>query len=466
MSYTLNNYWSLSNNASLLEQEQLINLWKIIYKGKQDWLEYKYAGIDGKRHKRIMKTFNPAKVICTEITNLIWSELPIINIDDEIIDILYKNNFIIKMKEFTEKITSLGGGALKIYSENNEIKIDFVTADRFIPISWDNKIIYEADFIERKVINNEIYVRIEKHRKAYDEDDTHIGYNITNHYFDKNNKSVSKIKAGFDVEDELFIPSTYPLFSYIKCSGSNNLVDNSPLGIALFANSIDTLKSIDTTFDALVQEVILGKKRIIVSADAVKVVYDKDGNEQRYFDNSDEVYQAFSTEDKENLKIVDNTVDLRIEKLRLSLATMLDLLSIQVGLSQGSISLDDGSSVKTATEIISENSRTFKTKQSIENEIGVGMINLFKSITYLLESLGLGNFPNKDTYIVKFQDNIIEDRNTKTDYWLKRYNTGTCELEDVFINVDGLTEEQAKEKAAKIEGKKVNESTDFFGDTE
>ena len=71
---------------------------------------------------------------------------------------------------------------------------------------------------------------------------------------------------------------------------ANNLDDNSPLGISLYANCMDTLKALDVAFDSLAMEMILGKKRIIVPASAVKSVRDTKGNEHRYFDANDSVY--------------------------------------------------------------------------------------------------------------------------------------------------------------------------------
>jgi hypothetical protein len=51
---------------------------------------------------------------------------------------------------------------------------------------------------------------------------------------------------------------------------------------------------------------------------------------------------------------------------------------------------------------------------------------------------------------IQWNDNIIEDRNSKTDYWIKRYQSKICTLEDVLMHVDDLSEEDAAKKAIEI----------------
>ena len=63
-----------------------------------------------------------------------------------------------------------------------------------------------------------------------------------------------------------------PLFVYITTALANNFNPDSPIGISQYANAIDTLKSLNTAFDALNSEIKLGKKRIIVPATSMRDV--------------------------------------------------------------------------------------------------------------------------------------------------------------------------------------------------
>ena len=119
------------------------------------------------------------------------------------------------------------------------------------------------------------------------------------------------------------------------------------------------------------------------------------------------------------------------------------LFRSQTGMNPGSISFD-GAGMKTATEEISENSKTFKTKKCYENAIGTGIIGLCKTIRGLLE-IGDGD----DS--IEWDDSVIEDRSSKTNYVHGRLTGGTVSRWRAIMELDGVDEAEAKKRAAEIE---------------
>ena len=316
------------------------------------------------------------------------------------------------------------------------------------------KRIVEADFISREIINEKSYLKKEKHRK------TETGYIIDVEIYDDSSEGSYKRVQSLEPES-VEITVSRPLFAYISNPEANNLSLFSPLGISLYANAVDTLEALDIAFDALVQEIVLGRKRIIVPASATRLFVDTEtGKRVRYFDPSDEIFQAFNPEDAQNIKITDNTVELRIEELRLAVQTLLDVLATQTGFSAGTFSFD-GVSMKTATEVISENSKTFKLKQSFENQIKCGVLDLLETIREIGGLYGINT--STEEYTMVFNDAVIEDRNSKTNYWLQRYAQGTATLKTVLEELDGMTEEEAEEEAAKIKEQNATIDSGFAG---
>lgn len=438
----------------IVMSDELINKWLDIYHGKADWIKYSYPTLTGRKVERNRKSLNAAKLISSELSRLIWSEMPEINTDDDIKTFLDDNNFENKMPQFTEYGAAGGGYALKLYSKDSKLKLDYVPANMFIPVSWDNKRINEADFISREIIDGKSYLKIEKHRK------TETGYNIATEIWQDNADGTLKRDKALETES-IDITVSRPLFVYISNPEANNLSMFSPLGISLYANAVDTLESLDIAFDALSQEIVLGRKRIIVPASATRQFTDTEsGKRVRYFDPSDEIFQAFNAEDAQNIKITDNTVELRIEELRLAVQTLLDILATQTGFSAGSFSFD-GVSMKTATEVISENSKTFKLKQSFENQIKTGVLDLMETIREIGALYGMT--VSSEEYSVIFNDAVIEDRNSKTNYWLQRYSQGTATLERVLKELDGMTEEEAQEESQKIKDANATIDSGFVG---
>jgi A118 family predicted phage portal protein len=439
----INKLTGKDSSSAVTEAENRIALWRQIYKGTPDWLEYSYPTLAGKKEKRIRKSLNAGYMAVSELTGLIWSERPELTVDKFTQSVLDDNAFIKNMIRETEYFLALGGMALKLYVKDEKIGISFVQADSFIPVSSDSTGIQEADILDRRVINNKQYLRIEKHRKDQDG-----SYTIKSEVFEETGSQLVPASLSlFGIEEEE-AQSPVRLFHYIGVPGGNNKDTTSPLGLSLFANCKDTIESLDIAFDALQSEIVLGRKRIIVPAGCLRQVIDPTtGKPANYFDPSDEIFQAFAGDDKEQLKITDNTVELRIDEIRLAIQTLLDILCIQIGVNVGTFSFT-GTSMKTATEVISENSKTFKTKQFYEGAIGDGIVEMCNAI----QELGryIGEPVGAEIPAIKWDDSVIEDRNSKTAYYQSRLTGGTIERWRAIKELDGVTEEEAQKRAEAI----------------
>ena len=124
----------------IVMSDELINKWLDIYHGKADWINYSYPSLTGRKIERRRKSLNAAKLICSELSRLVWSEMPEMNIDDDIEKFLEENNFENKMVQFTEYGAAGGGYALKLYSKDMKLKLDYVPANMFIPVTWDTNV--------------------------------------------------------------------------------------------------------------------------------------------------------------------------------------------------------------------------------------------------------------------------------------------------------------------------------------
>lgn len=280
---------------------------KRIYQGKPPWRTVTNSGIKKKSRPRAMT--NMAKVICDKLATMTFSEQCDISVDDEkyndtVSEVLENNCFWERFPEFLSRSYALGGGVIKVYLEDNVIRLNYINADRFFPTKWNNRQITEGIFCNDYVQNGFYYKLFEYH--TLQSDGVHI-YHVLR-------RSDSRSYLGQEVPvSELFPELDYemvfkgvqkPLFCYFKPAVGNNMVFDLPLGLPVFANSIDTLREIDVIFDSLEREFILGKKRIIIPSECVKSTYDSDGNEVKYFDTDDEVYQAFNADDAPKLKYI------------------------------------------------------------------------------------------------------------------------------------------------------------------
>ncbi|WP_426981220.1 phage portal protein [Bacillus pseudomycoides] len=446
-----------------------IDMWKALYSGHfAEWHDLKYQTIEGQK-KRKMASLNMAKVVSQEMASLIFNEKCSINISDEklssdIKNVLDENNFTREFQRYLEYMLALGGMVIKVYWDGG-IKLSYVTADCFIPVSWDNNKVTEGVFINESTKGDKYYTLLEWHLIEGEQ------YVIKNELYESKNKGELGVKVALstlyaELEEEVRINNlSKQMFVYSKPNTANNFDLYSPLGISIYGNSLDVLKALDTAFDSFQREFVLGKKRIIVPASAIKHVVDPlSGMSHRYFDATDEVYEAMKFEDGSH-GIQDISVELRVEEHKAAINALLNYLSMQTGFSTGAFSFD-GQGVKTATEVVSENSKTFKTKQSHETIIEDSIRDL---VDIIIEVAALyDEFESTDDYevTVTFDDSIAEDQTAEINKQVTLVMNGLTTKKLAIMKIHGVSEEEAKKIVEEIQNENkmvMPEGVDFFG---
>ena len=412
--------------------------WAEIYNGGGDWRYAKRGGLNG--GTRRVAALNAARAVCSELARLCFSEgTTLISADGETQSLLQRvlreNSFDQRFPDFLEKVFALGGGVIKVYWDGG-IKLDFVTADCFAPTAWDSRGIYGGAFGSRVFRNGKSFFLAETQELSAE------GLVIENKLFTDDGRA-AKLSDAFDnlAEKSVLSGAKRPLFVYFRAAGGRGKCP--VLGSSVFAGAEDTLKALDIVFDSLNREFVLGKKRIIVPYYAVRGEYDENGEIKKYFDANDEVFQALSTTDTEELNIVDNTQTLRVEEHTEAISALLDLLCMQAGLSEGAICFSDGT-LKTAAEVVSRNSRTYRTQSLYRRLIADGLSQLAESICMLAKMAGQLSEQASESAEVAFADGVSEDEGTRTDRAIKLYAAGLIGKERALSQIYGISLEQAK----------------------
>ncbi|WP_199425767.1 phage portal protein [Thermaerobacillus caldiproteolyticus] len=450
----------------------LIDKWKALYSGYySEFHDIEYKTISGTK-KRRMATLNMPKVVSQELATLIFNEKCEINISDQtfeqnVKDVFKRNNFYKNFQHYLEYGFALGGTVIKGYADKTGVKLAYVTADCFIPLSWDNTGIREGVFVNDIKRQNKRYTHLEWHLWEGSE------YVIRNELYESNGADLGvrvPLDTLFpDLEEEVKIQNlTRPLFVYIKPNTANNIDPQNPLGISIYANALDTLKSLDIAFDSFQREFRLGKKRIIVPEAAIKVAIDPlTGKGHRYFDANDEVYEAFNF-DLDNDVIKDISVELRVEEHIDAINAHLNTLAMQIGFSAGTFTFD-GQGVKTATEVVSENSKTFRTKQSHETVIEAAIQELVDVIGQVAELYGFFSRPAEYEVTVTFDDSVAQDKNADAQYWINLVNNRMAPRKLAIQRIFGLSEEEAAAMLEEIQKEQQTvtaQAIDLFGMTQ
>lgn len=475
-----------------------IFIWKWIWRGfYKSWHLIPAPTIANPKAKRELYRMNIAKAVCAELAGLVWGEECDINttiegressdenpdpLDEFIHDVLTANSFREKMQEDIEEGLALGGSALKVWSETrhddegNEIPesrkicIGYCMADQFVPTAWDNAKVSEGVFVSRIAKGGYYYTRLEWHRW------NGLTYTITNELYRSEMQKGRNPEETQDIlgvrypleavypylEEVTEIPVDESLFCYWRTPVANNLDDNSPLGMSIYGNALETLHALDICYDSFVREFRLGKKRIIVPARAVRVVVDPEtGEPRRYFDPGDETYEALASDNPEDLKITDNSVELRVEEHVSAINAFLSILCLQLGFSAGTFTFDQHNGLKTATEVVSENSKTYKTIRTIQNQLKPAFEHLVRNIIDVAILYDMDWKGQKISSLVSpgynvnvvFDDGITQDRQTNINEGVMLVGAGLLSKYTFLTDPkygQGLTPEQAEEEMKRI----------------
>lgn len=506
-----------------------IFLWKALYRGSYaPWHLVPAPTIANPKAVRQMYRLNAAKAVSAELAGLVWGEQCDIRVsmnggageDDPlgafVRQVLSDNGFNEKMQQLVEQGLALGGAAMKVWYEEEEtphppltghlplegkalgdgeatssdlaplghlslkgkardagrIRIGYCTADQFVPTAWDNSQVKEAVFVSREARDGHTYTRLEWHRRDGE------AYCIDNEVYRSQARPgalerdvlgtwypLEDVCPEMDAHTEARVRDS--LFTYWRTPIANNLDDDSPLGVSIYANALETLRALDICYDSFVQEFELGKKRIIVPARCVRTVADPStGEMRRYFDPGDRVYEALATDDAGELRIQDNSVELRVEEHVAALNAFLSILCLQLGFSANTFSFDARGGIKTATEVVSENSKTFKTIRTVQNQLGPALEHLARNIIDVailygvqwegrsVESLAAGGYRVK----VVFDDGVTQDRQTSIAEGVKLVEAGLLSRYRFLTDAkygQGLTPGEAEEELRRLKAERA-----------
>jgi A118 family predicted phage portal protein len=133
----------------------------------------------------------------------------------------------------------------------------------------------------------------------------------------------------------------------------------------------------------------------------------------------------------------------------------LNLLAQKVGLGSGYYEFTS-SGLKTATEVISENSDTYRTIKKHQMIIESCIRGMVLAICKLL------NMSTDFEMSINFDDSIINDQNTKIDNGIKEVSAGLMSKKTYLIDVKGYTEQRADEEINRINSESNIQSLDMI----
>lgn len=381
---------------------RLISVWRDWYRGNVKSFHSYTIFSSGKRMRRKRASLNMAKQGTEFWADLLWNEECFVNLENEDADkvvneILKDNDFWRQTNQLTEKACAKGTGAYVVFNEGEDIRIDYVDAEMIFPLTTQSgksgSCAFAGMFADGKT--QLLYLMI--HEQQPDK-----SYRIYNRFFEVKNgnaEMLTEVPAPYGILPEYV--TKFPRFALITPNIANNIADV-PLGVSVYANCIDTLKSLDLAYDGIKTSMEIGRPRMGVTSNMLQV--DKTSGEMRMaFDANDiAVYDMGGGESSEKVETKDLTTPYRAADFEVSLEKQLRVYAQCIGLGDAAFKWDGGAVLKTATEVISTNSATLRTLKKHQAGLRSAVTTVVRAI---LEMKGL-----QDTGItIAFDDSVIRD---------------------------------------------------------
>ena len=391
-----------------------INGWKDMIDGRAGWID----------EDKGITSLKIEAGICREFADIALGEMEA-SVDNDRLNEAFKNA-IRDLNENLQDGLALGSFIIKPLGENRS---EFVTADKFVPVSFDDEgkpsdIMF---FTRKKVGENTYYTKVERH--YFDENGNLV---ISNKCYHASTEStignpcdLAEVSEWADIEPE---PITYPGmnkndYGYFRVPLKNR-VDGSACGVSIYAEAVSAIRKADIQYGRLDWEYSSGERAVHVDERALRR---KDGR-IKLPEGKQRLYRGLNLEQNQGELYKEYSPAMRDEAYIRGLEKAYRNIEFIVGLAYGDLS--DASEVdKTATEVKASKQRKYNRVNAIQE-------NLRDCLSDFVDALAFYNelYTTKYEFSCTFNDRILTDEETEREQ----------DRKDVAMGVMSLTEYRAK----------------------
>lgn len=312
-------------------------------------------------------------------------------------------------------------------------------ARSILPLAWEADACIACAFIASVWVRGQELTQVEVHRPQDNGD-----YEILCAFFDDEGKRVQP-EGYLDADKSLNTKQANPTFALIRLSDDNRYWDYSPMGVALFDGKEDALETVDLAFNALGDEIVLGRKMLALPEAMMQ--RDAQGNLVLPWEENQRFFLATKTTTYDDKAAVyEYNPQLRSEEDRQLLSTALQMLGKRMGFGMKYYSLDSSGSITTAKEVASDNAELMRTVRRHEHVIAPAIGSLMAAVAGIYRNHARGvRLPDISGAVqVTLGDSIIQDDDALRARDRADVAAGLLEPWRYMVRWQGYSEEDAK----------------------
>ena len=312
-------------------------------------------------------------------------------------------------------------------------------ARSILPLAWEADACNACAFMAEVWMHGRALTQVEVHRPQENGD-----YEIMCAFFDDEGSRVQP--EGFlDADKSLNTKQPNPTFALIRLADDNRYWDYSPMGVALFDGKEDALETVDLAFNALGDEIILGRKMLALPEAMMQ--RDDQGNLVLPWEENQRFFLATaSTTYNDKAAVYEYNPQLRSEEDRQLLSTALQMLGKRMGFGMKYYGLDSSGSITTAKEVASDNAELMRTVRRHEHVIAPAIGTLMAAAAGIYRNHARGvNLPDITGAVqVVLGDSIIQDDDALRERDRADVAAGLLEPWRYMVRWQGCSEEDAR----------------------
>lgn len=376
-------------------------------------------------------------------------------------DVLAKSEFNTQYRKQLEKTSADGTTACYIrldnatFMDNNSvkggtIKLNYVEADAFMPLTVENDIVIEAAFSGSGLSKGKKQTTL----VLFTLGDNGL-YTAETHVFDDKGNELT------DQETIVQLGEVKP-FAVMRNAEVNNLDDMTGYGLPKLWDAIPALKVVDLCYNVLFSDLDKAEKIILINE--LLCEFDNDGKPKLTTEQKKLFVFTGEKLPEEKGMIQEYNPEIRIEQVTKSFELALSLLSMSFGYGTKKYSFENGQ-ITTATEYVGERQDQMQELNRQRQEAIRYIQDICRAVMWFANTFQGKAFNLDQEILVDFDDSYITDREAELER--KRNDALAFDIPDITVwylmDAYSLSEEEARKL---VEAKAEKEDQDTGGEDE
>lgn len=377
-----------------------------------------------------LERMNFAKRCCADDANL--CEVVEINAGkgdqgEDVRKILENNRFDTQYRRQLERVPANGTTACYVrldnatiyddgHAEGGEIRLNYVDAMGFMPLTVENGDIVEAACSGSTMANGKKQTTLVVFRKQNGR------YNAETHIFDEYGKEL-------EIKKRVLSLGEVKPFAVMRNAEVNNLDNMDGYGLPKLLGAIPVLKALDLAFNVLFRDLDKADKLILINE--LLCQFDKDGNKITPNEQAKKLFVLLGEKLPDQKELIQEyNPSIRIEELTKTIELLLSLLSMMFGYGTKKYGFENGN-ITTATEYIGERQDQLQELNRQRKEATDYIRDICRAVMWFENTFHGKTYNLDEEIMIDFDDSYITDKEAELER--KRNDAVTFEIEDLLI---------------------------------